>query len=140
MRAGPAGALTRADELIRQVTIECPERGLLLLRTRDEMRMTVAAYQVLYESSLAHAVRKGLRGDLARLDTLQMMKKHEAEKKDLERQVADLHARLELIEKREEERMAQMLEKQSAEFKSLKDLNRDLKAQLMEALTPPKWS
>jgi hypothetical protein len=34
------------DELIRQVTINCAERGLLLLRVRDETRMTIAAYQV----------------------------------------------------------------------------------------------
>lgn len=34
------------DELIRQVTINCAERGLLLLRVRDEIRMTIAAYQV----------------------------------------------------------------------------------------------
>jgi hypothetical protein len=34
------------DELIRQVTINCAERGLLLLRVRDEMRMSIAAYQV----------------------------------------------------------------------------------------------
>jgi dynein light intermediate chain len=34
------------DELIRQVTINCSERGLLLLRIRDEIRMTLAAYQV----------------------------------------------------------------------------------------------
>lgn len=34
------------DELIRQVTINCAERGLLLLRVRDEMRMNIAAYQV----------------------------------------------------------------------------------------------
>lgn len=39
-----------SDELIRQVTINCAERGLLLLRVRDEIRMTVAAYQTLYES------------------------------------------------------------------------------------------
>ena len=38
------------DELIRQVTINCAERGLLLLRVRDEIRMTIAAYQTLYES------------------------------------------------------------------------------------------
>lgn len=37
------------DEIIRQVTIECPERGLLLLRVRDEIRMTIASYQTLYE-------------------------------------------------------------------------------------------
>lgn len=37
------------DEIIRNVTIECPERGLLLLRVRDELRMTIASYQTLYE-------------------------------------------------------------------------------------------
>ena len=31
--------------MIRQVTVGCAERGLLLLRLRDEMRMTTAAYQ-----------------------------------------------------------------------------------------------
>ena len=33
------------DELIRQVTVNCAERGLLVLRVRDEIRMTIAAYQ-----------------------------------------------------------------------------------------------
>ena len=31
-----------SDELIRQITINCAERGLLLLRVRDEARMTIA--------------------------------------------------------------------------------------------------
>jgi dynein light intermediate chain len=35
------------DELIRQVTIESPERGLLLMRVRDEIKMTIVAYQTL---------------------------------------------------------------------------------------------
>ena len=48
------------DELIRQVTINCAERGLLLLRVRDELRMTIAAYQTLYESSVAFGMRKAL--------------------------------------------------------------------------------
>jgi hypothetical protein len=56
------------DELIRQCTVESPERGLLLLRVRDEMRIIVAAYQVLYESSLAYAVRKGLHSEVQRLE------------------------------------------------------------------------
>lgn len=37
------------DEIIRQVTINFPERGLLLHRVRDEIRMTIAAYQTLYQ-------------------------------------------------------------------------------------------
>lgn len=49
-----------SDEIIRQVTINCAERGLLLLRVRDELRMTVAAYQALYESSIAFGMRKAL--------------------------------------------------------------------------------
>jgi len=35
------------DELIRQVTLDGPERGLLLLRVRDEIRMTIDAYKIL---------------------------------------------------------------------------------------------
>jgi dynein light intermediate chain len=31
------------DELIREITIDCPERGLLLLRVRDEIKMTIAS-------------------------------------------------------------------------------------------------
>lgn len=48
------------DELIRQVTIASPERGLLLLRVRDEVRMTIAAYQTLYQSSITFGMRKTL--------------------------------------------------------------------------------
>ena len=46
------------DEIIRQVTIDCPERGLLLMRVRDELKMTIAAYQTLYQSSVTFGVRK----------------------------------------------------------------------------------
>jgi len=57
-----------ADELIRQVTINCAERGLLLLRVRDEIRMTIAAYQTLYESSVAFGMRKALQAEQGKTD------------------------------------------------------------------------
>ncbi len=57
-----------ADELIRQVTISCSERGLLLLRIRDEIRMTLAAYQTLYESSVAFGMRKALQAEQGKAD------------------------------------------------------------------------
>ena len=41
------------DELLRQVTLETPERGLVLLRVRDEIRMSLAAYQTLYLNAVA---------------------------------------------------------------------------------------
>ena len=54
------------DEIIRQVTINCAEQGLLLLRVRDEIRMTIAAYQTLYESSVAFGMRKALSAEQGR--------------------------------------------------------------------------
>lgn len=56
------------DELIREVTINCAERGLLLLRVRDEIRMTIAAYQTLYESSVAFGMRKALQSEQGKSD------------------------------------------------------------------------
>ena len=48
------------DELIRQVTINCSERGLLLYRVRDQITATLHAYQRLYTSACAYGVRKAL--------------------------------------------------------------------------------
>lgn len=57
-----------ADELIRQVAINCAERGLLLLRVRDELQMTLRAYQTLYESSVAFGMRKALMAEQGKSD------------------------------------------------------------------------
>ena len=56
------------DEIIRQVTLSEPERGLLLLRVRDEIRMTIAAYQTLYQSSVTFAMRKQLQAEHGKAD------------------------------------------------------------------------
>jgi hypothetical protein len=42
------------------------ERGLLLLRVRDELRMTLHSYQTLYESSIAFGIRKALQAEQVR--------------------------------------------------------------------------
>ena len=54
------------DELIRQVTLNGAERGLLLLRVRDEIRMTIDAYKTLYDSSVTFGVRKQLQAEQVR--------------------------------------------------------------------------
>jgi len=48
------------DELIRQVTINCLERGILLMRIKKDIEMTVGSYQTLYESSIAYGIRTSL--------------------------------------------------------------------------------
>lgn len=75
------------DELIRQVTINCAERGLLLLRVRDEIRMTIAAYQTLYESSVAFGMRKALQAEQGKAD---MERKVSVENTNLDKRVNEV--------------------------------------------------
>jgi len=92
------------DELIRQVTIDCPERGLLLLRVRDEIRMTIAAYQTLYQSSVTFGTRKQLQAEQGKTETEGMIVDLETQKKQLEAKVVELRNKCEAIERREAER------------------------------------
>ena len=126
------------DELIRQVTINCAERGLLLLRVRDEIRMTIAAYQTLYESSIAFGMRKALQAEQGKADMEARIKQLEAEKKDLERQVQELKAKAEAIEKRESERRALEEKKHAEEVQFLKRTNAQLKKELETYLSPTR--
>ena len=70
------------DEIIRQVTIDSPERGLLLLRVRDEIKMTIASYQTLYESAQLYGIRKQVQAE----DSKEELKKEllEKEQKNIE--------------------------------------------------------
>ena len=51
------------DELIRHVALDGPERGLLLMRTRDELRMTTDSYKTLFASSVVFGIKKQLRAE-----------------------------------------------------------------------------
>lgn len=98
----------KPDELIRQITINCAERGLLLLRVRDEARMTISAYETLYESSIAYGVRKALIAEQKKIDLDIKLKELQAMKKDLQQQVENLKGTIEstqqrALEKREQE-------------------------------------
>lgn len=64
----PTFSFLYLDELIRQMAVNCAERGLLLLRIRDEIQMTVATYRTLYESSIAFGMRKSLLVEKSKAD------------------------------------------------------------------------
>ena len=70
------------DEIIRQVTIDNPERGLLLLKVRDEIKMSIASYQILYESAILYGIRKQLQAEDARMKLKKELE--EKEKKNIE--------------------------------------------------------
>ena len=48
------------EEIIRQVTLNMPERGLLLLRVKRDIYSNIQAYHTLYNSSVTFAMRKQL--------------------------------------------------------------------------------
>ncbi len=126
-----------ADELIRQVTINCAERGLLLLRVRDEIRMTIAAYQTLYESSIAFGMRKALMSEQRRGEMKEEIRKLTQDRSDLQRQVAGLRAKLEDMETSEAARAASDAEKHASEVAQLQANNAALKAKLEDILSAP---
>ena len=78
-----------ADELIRQVTINSPERGLLMLRVRDEIRMTIDAYKTLYQSSVTFGVRKQLQAEQGMAEMEADIAGLTEAKQDLENQVLE---------------------------------------------------
>ncbi|CAK4734809.1 hypothetical protein LEN26_010669 [Aphanomyces euteiches] len=126
------------DELIRQITINCAERGLLLLRVRVEIRMTIAAYQTLYESSIAFGMRKALMAEQKKLDAEQKLKQLEADRNELAAQVEELKLRCDAIQKREEEKRLADEKKHNDDVELLKKANEQLKANLESLLAAPK--
>lgn len=67
------------------------------MRVRDEIKMTIQAYQTLYESSIAYGMRKALQSEQSKAEKLlqlaslekRIMEK-EMEIKELERRIWDL--------------------------------------------------
>jgi dynein light intermediate chain len=123
------------DEIIRQVTIDCSARGLLLVRVRDEMRTTIGAYRSLYESAITWGMRKAMQLE-------QEKDERTAENTALKDQVAalrskndELKAKMNDIEKREEEFKAQREKEHADESAFLKRQTAQLKAQLEQLLT-----
>jgi len=108
------------DEIIRQVTLREPERGILLLRVRDEIKMTIAAYQTLYQSSVTFAMRKQLQAEHGKADLEKRIADLEARKTKQENKVIELKAKIQAIEKRNSERKEVEDKKREEELKFLK--------------------
>ena len=125
------------DELIRQVTVTCAERGLLLLRVRDELRMSIMAYQTLYESSVAFGMRKALQTEQGKSEMAETIDAQAKKIADLERREAEWRAKCEAIETREAERRAREETKHAEETAFLNRANKQLKQQLDKFLQEP---
>ena len=92
------------DEIIRQVTIECPERGLLLLKVRDEIKNTISAYRTLYESAILFGIRKQLQAEVGKEKLKQEIDELERKKVELINQKNELDNKIKTFDKQIEER------------------------------------
>ena len=94
------------DELIREVMLNNKERGLLLCKIREDVKMTIDAYKILYQSSVTFGTRKHLEAEegvdemQARVAELQALQKAKQDEQ------AQLINKLDLVEKRASERRA----------------------------------
>ena len=125
------------DEIIRQVTLNEPERGLLLLRVRDEIKMTIAAYQTLYQSSVTFAMRKQLQAEHGKADLERKIEELEGKKTKLENKVIELKSKIEAIEKRNRERQEVEQKRRTEELEFLRYQEQHL-VKFIKTISEPK--
>ena len=110
-----------------------------MVRVRDEIKMTIQAYQTLYESSIAYGMRKALQAEQSKAEKLLQLASLEKRCLEKENEINDLRKRIldKLDEERHEkqkteqehERQAQLIKKGNAQHKGalkniLTNLNR----------------
>ena len=120
------------DELIRQVTINCLERGILLMRIKKELIMTVETYQNLYESALAYGIRVLLIAEDDKKDLQKEIDEDQNEIDQLESEIREIEYALEEhkerdVKEREERKKEHKLEMEERlkKIKTLKDSLKD---------------
>lgn len=115
------------DELIRQVTINCLERGILLMRIKKEVEMTVNSYQSLYESAIAYGIRTALISEEAKAKMDDQSKRVEDECEYLEDKIKKLEKDIELITEQDEKKRKEENEKHDKLVKEYREKNNKLK-------------
>jgi dynein light intermediate chain len=123
------------DEIIRQITIDCSARGKLLVRVRDELRMTIQSYQSLYESAIAWGMRKVIKVEQKKDQIEEENQTLREEKRSLETKVRDLTGKIAFLEKNSVEVRADREKAYAEETAVLKRQNAQIKAQLDQMLS-----
>lgn len=124
------------DELIRQVCLLEPARGLLLARVRDQHRMVLAAYASLAQSGVKYAADKAREaegGDAVAATLAQDTQRLQAEVAGLRREAARLQLRLSKAKERHAGQGAARRAAQAAEIAHLTAQNDIFRTFLQQA-------
>ncbi|XP_068163618.1 axonemal dynein light intermediate polypeptide 1-like [Antennarius striatus] len=120
------------DELIRQVTTSCAERGLLLRKVQIEINSTLDTYQTLHESSIAYAIRKAFQAVENKAEVEQRNAELLNRLQDLQNQLKMNKARCDEIEREAKEEAENDKEVFMAEINDIMEIRKNLKAKLEE--------
>ena len=118
------------DELIRQVTIKCLERGILMMLVKQESVMIMKAYQDLYQSSVVYGIRNGLIAEEEKKKLRQKIEKTDEKNEKLEENIEKLEKEIELLIKNDEEERREVQEKYLQEVTVKEDQIKMIKGEI----------
>ncbi|OWA54912.1 33 kDa inner dynein arm light chain, axonemal [Hypsibius exemplaris] len=84
-------------------TFDSPDRGLMFLRIRDEIRMTMAAYETLFDRGLAYGNRNALTYEQEKQGSEDQITEVEEVNMELERQINEWKLKCQLLERKHTE-------------------------------------
>ena len=126
------------EEIIRQVTINCLQRGDLLNRIKLEMNYEINYYRQLYESLIAFSLRKVLQEKKKVIMLENKKTKLEEEIANLESEIVEKENLLKQREEEEKNKEEQAMKDHVEAMKVLKLDNESKTSQAVKILTTPK--
>jgi dynein light intermediate chain len=123
------------DELIRQVTINCLERGILLMRIKKELIMTVESYQNLYESAIAYGIRVLMLAEEDKKKLEEEIVNDENECNELENEIEEIEFALKDHKERDAKERDETRQKHKLDMEERMKKIKTLKEQLKEKLS-----
>ena len=121
-------------ELIRQITINCLERGILLMRIKNETAMTINTYKILYESCITYGMRTYISAEKEKNINTKKIYRLEDDCQNLEESIKELEKTLEekkIQDKIEHDKILNEHEKAVEDLKGMINLYKnDLKHRL----------
>ena len=123
------------DELIRQITLNCLERGILLTRIKKELNMTVNSYQSLYESSIAYGIRTLLLAEEEKKKLGDEISKIEKECEDLEVEIQEIDFKIKEHKQNDDKNRKEAKLRHIEEIEENRQKGKKIKEMLREKLT-----
>ena len=121
-------------ELIRQITINCLERGILLMRIKNETAMTINIYKILYESCITYGMRTYISAEKEKNINTKKIYRLEDDCQNLEDSIKELEQTLEekkIQDKIEHDKIVNEHEKEVEDLKRMINLYKnDIKDRL----------